>query len=140
MLAYIRVVQNGLAATPESEGALDGFRLGEVVKVDVRQVRGRSGAFHRKYFALLKCLHGYLDFPCSADSFRAWAQVRAGHFEVLPDGAKVPRSIKFSKMSEAEFSELYSRVIDWALADLLPGTVSAEDLEEQVEQLLTGFG
>ena len=140
MLAYLRVVPNGLAVTPESEGALDGFRLGEIVKVDVRQVRGRSGAFHRKYFALLKTLHSFLEFPCSADSFRAWAQVKAGHFEVLPDGTKVPRSIKFAKMSEAEFSELYSRVIDWALADLLPGTVSAEDLEAQVEQLLMGFG
>ena len=140
MIAYLRIVTNGLAVTPESEGTLDGFRLGEVVKVDVRQVRGRSGAFHRKYFALLKALHSYLEFPCSADSFRAWAQVKAGHFEVLPDGTKVPRSIKFAKMSEAEFSALYSRVIDWALAELLPGTVSAEDLEEQVEQLLMGFG
>lgn len=139
MLAYLRVVPNGLAVTPESEGALDGYKLGETVKVEIRQVRGRSGAFHRKYFALIMCLHGYLDFPCSTESFRAWAQVHAGHFEVLPDGSRLPRSIAFSKLDEAGFAELYSKVIDWALGEFLPETVTAEDLDAQINQLLGGF-
>lgn len=138
----MRIVPNGLLLTPESDPeALQGYRLGEIVNVEIRQLRGRSGAFHRKFFALMNVLHGYWEGPpVPLDLFRRWVTMKAGWFDTLPGGYQVPRSIAFRNMEQQEFERLFSACVDFAIAEFLPATVSREELDAQIENLLLGFG
>lgn len=139
---YMRVVPNGLIWTA---GEQPDIRLGTEVRV--RITIPRSGAFHRKAFALFGCLHGYftehlcrLEQPSVPfDTFRRWIVLKAGYSEMLPDGTLIPKSISYDKMDNEEFSRLYSAVIDFAISDFLPAVVSRVELENQIEMILVGY-
>jgi hypothetical protein len=82
-------------------------------KVSISQPR--NVAFHRKFFALLKLTYDNQEHFNNFDELRQWLIMKAGHYKrvVTPTGQMFqPKSIAFSNMSEEEFEEVYSSVLD----------------------------
>jgi hypothetical protein len=123
--------------------------IGKPVNATVRQPR--NGKFHRKFFAMLDVAYSNHEWPeleskwgrvrTSAEMFRKYVIVKAGHYEpdLTPHGEirVQPKSIAWAKMDEAEFSKLYSDVLDVILAEFLTNWTSG-DMDHAVEQML-GF-
>ena len=136
---YAKVVPNGLLWT---DGYIPELRLGDVVRV--RVTTPRNGGFHRKAFALFRVLHDYyseaVDQPLDRDVFRKWLTMRAGFFDLTPDGGAMPKSISYSSMDGEEFARLYDSIVTFAIGQFLPEVVSRDELNDQVDNLLRGFG
>lgn len=101
------------------------LRIGEVYKAKI--VVPRNILFHRKFFALINCAWAYQNekrvdfFKGSVDVFRKTLIIAAGHIDLafsIEHGEWIAqaKSIAFDKMDEAEFSDLYNRVLDVLLA------------------------
>ncbi|WP_353144904.1 DUF1367 family protein [Paracoccus sp. (in: a-proteobacteria)] len=124
-------------------------RMGQPVTASVRLPR--NGRFHRKFFAMLDVAYSNHDWPeietkfgrvrTSPEMFRRYVTVKAGHYEadMTPHGEirVVPKSIAWAKMDEAEFSQLYSDVLDVILAEFLTNW-SSGDMDRAVEMMM-GF-
>lgn len=124
-------------------------KMGQPVTASVRLPR--NGKFHRKFFAMLNVAYSNHDWPeietnygkvrVSAEMFRKYVTVKAGHYEAdLTPGGEVrlvPKSISFSKMDQAEFDALYSDVLDVILMEFLSNWTHG-DMERAVETML-GF-
>lgn len=112
------------------------LRAGETYEAEIRLQRNPK--FHRKFFSLLSASWSLLPEKTSngfrsIEGFRAYVTVAAGFYELyynprLKAFVEMPKSIRFDKMDEAEFSDLYERVKDviWAI---LGKSVSQEDFE-----------
>lgn len=76
----------------------------------------------------------------SFEAFRAWATIEADFYVsfLMPDGSirREPKSISFAKMDEAEFSELYSAVLNvlwnYILYRTFPTQQAAENAAAQL--------
>ena len=95
------------------------LKIGEVYFVDIKIPRNYR--FHKKYFALINCAWEYQDertqafFNESVEAFRKAVEIAAGHFDLVysiekKEWLQAPKSISFSKMDEAQFSDLYESV------------------------------
>lgn len=123
--------------------------VGKPVNATVRQPR--NGKFHRKFFAMLDVAYSNHEWPevetkwgrvrTSRQLFRKYVIVKAGHYEadLTPHGEvrAEPKSISWAQMDEAEFSQLYSDVLDVILAEFLSNWTTG-DMEHAVNQML-GF-
>lgn len=124
-------------------------KMGQPVTATVRLPR--NGKFHRKFFAMLDVAYSNHDWPeietkfgkvrTSAEMFRKYVIVKAGHYEadLTPHGEPrvVPKSIAWAKMDEAEFSRLYSDVLDVILNEFLTNWTSG-DMDRAVNMMM-GF-
>lgn len=113
--------------------------------------RPRNLAFHRKAFALLSVVYNAWDMPerkhkgqpvaKNVEGLREDMTILAGYYtvEYKYDGSLrlKAKSWSFAKMSEEEFSAMYSKLIDAALAKIL-NNYRREDIEQQVNNIL-GF-
>ena len=111
--------------------------------------RERNGAFHRKAFALLKVVFDAWQTPTiehkgqpvqrDIERLREDMTILAGFYTVAfkYDGSMVlkAKSWAFANMSQDEFEDLYSRLIDVALGKILTG-YTREDIDEQVDRIL----
>lgn len=115
------------------------LKIGEIYRAEIK--RPRNLAFHRKYFALIKCAWEYANerttehFKC-IDNFRKTVEIAAGHCEVCysierKEWIEIPKSIAFRSMTEDEFTELYERVKDVLYRYFLKH-VSIEEFEENL--------
>jgi Protein of unknown function (DUF1367). len=79
----------------------------------------------------------------SFDAYRRWATVEAGYFSemVMPNGVivKEPISIKFSKMDETTFRELYKSVFNVLWTYILSRTFKSEHEAESTVNQLMGY-
>lgn len=152
-LPFIRG-QNGLL--PDGDEASDWFaKLKPGALVFGNMVVPRNGKFHRKFFAMLTVCYGNMDVPTitvqstgevipeSQEAFRRNVTIKAGywHWTIGPKNNLVPEadSIKFGSMDEAEFSKLYSAVVNVILQDYLPHW-SVEDVDKAADNFVLGFG
>lgn len=85
-------------------------------------------------------------FPAPAKSFEAyrkWVVEEAGFYDLitLPDGSvrKQAHSIKFSKMTEHEFSELYKAAFGVIWRHVLVNTFASEDEAEAAVNQMMGY-
>ena len=118
------------------------LKLGEVYSVEIKVVRNVQ--FHRKYFALISYAWEFLNERETAafgtkEGFRKSVEIAAGHYEPQYDlktrsYVHVPKSISFSRMDEASFSDLYGRVKD-VIFSLIGDRVS----EAEFERILIDF-
>ena len=150
-LGFIRA-QHGLVPDGNEAAAWfakvpSGARVVASVKVP------RNGKFHRKFFAMIKVAYDNWDRPtietpigpaqCSLDAFRNDVIVLAGHHELRintkGEARLVAKSIAWVNMDEAEFSDLYSAVVNVILARFLTNW-KTDDMERAVENFLLGFG
>lgn len=122
-----------LPADEESADALRKVKSGAVVRADVKQVRNYK--FLQKYMVLIRFLYDIWEETAprmeyrgqevkpNLNRFRGDLQILAGHYtatyNIRGEVRLEPKSISFASMSEEEFAELYSRVIDVALSRVL---------------------
>lgn len=123
---------------------------GEVIEIEAKLPR--NSKHHRKYFALLN-----LGFECfesnrkhktykgkpvtkSFESFREEVLILAGFYEqtfTLKGELKLEaKSIKFAKMEQDEFEDLYSKTINVLLQHVLTNYKDANEVNDVVEQVL----
>ena len=112
--------------------------------------RPRNALFHRKAFALLTVVFKAWETPTiehkgqpvtrDMERLREDMTILAGYYTTTfkYDGSLVlkARSWSFAQMSEEDFEVLYSRLIDVALAKILGGKYTRDDIDYQVEQIL----
>ena len=136
-------------ADAESAEALAKVKVGQGVKVTY--TRTRNIKFHRKFFALLKLAYDAWNPPplmyrgqpvkTTFDQFRRQLTILAGYFEMVqsiqnPDRFQlVAKSIAFANMSEDEFEQLYSSVLD-VLLDRVFIDQTRGDVENLVNNIL----
>lgn len=117
-----------LPASTDDKEKSNKIGVGEICKV--KTVKARNYQFHKKFFALLQ--HGFdnQDVYDNFEVFRKEVIMRAGYFDMHTHlSGKVsihPKSIKFEKMDEYEFSELYSKSIDVILQNFMVGSTEEE--------------
>lgn len=118
---------------------LDKWGAGEILRAKVN--KPRSGAFHRRFFALVQVIHEGQEKYRNLEDTLTEIKVRTGHYRehitVTGEVVYVPKSISFAKCDELEFRELYSRTLDVALKDFLPNW-SETEINAHVDRLI-GF-
>lgn len=117
------------------------LKIGQVYEVSIKLVRNYE--FHKKYFALINCAWEYLtepqmEFYKNKEIFRKIIEVVAGHCEkwyspTLKEWVEIPKSISFDKMDNAEFQDLYSRVLDVIIISL---KIDREEFERNITNFL----
>ena len=149
-MADLSFMRTPAGLAPADQEASDWFakvKMGQAVTASVRLPR--NGRFHRKFFAMLNVAYANHDWPevdtqwgkakCSASLFRKYAIVKAGHYEIAltPHGEPraEPKSIAWAKMDEAEFSQLYSDVLDVILREFLTNWTTG-DMDRAVDTML----
>ena len=106
------------------------LRLGETYQVEV--TNPRNVGFHKKFFAMLNVGHENTSLDMPFDTYRKYMIVKAGFFTAYqtPKGIYYdPNSISFASMSQDEFEEVYSRVLDKVIEDV---GLDREDVERQL--------
>lgn len=154
MKIYLTKIHDSLV--PENEDAakwLDKVPTGETLFLEIKKTRNYR--FHRKFFALLNFLFSRWE-PLelqdskwkgvtpekSFEQFRKDIVILAGHYDAYyrVDGSVRidAKSIRFGRMEEAEFEELYGAVIDVGLKHFLTGYENREEVDRTVNEIL-GF-
>lgn len=110
------------------------LKLGQDYEAEIKNPR--NVGFHRKFFALLNIGHEntLLDMPF--ETYRKYITMKAGFFKtyVTPKGMFYEAdSISFSSMSQDQFEEVYSRVMDKVIEDI---GADKEDIEKQLINFL----
>ena len=118
------------------------LKLGQTYSVEVKVVRNVD--FHRKYFALVAYAWEFLTEQEIAnfktkENFRKYLEIAAGHCDVLyhprlQEFVEIPRSISFSSMDNASFSDLYRRV-----KDVIFSIIGNRVTQDEFERLLIDF-
>lgn len=118
------------------------LKLGQAYSVEVKVVRNVD--FHRKYFALIAYAWEFLSEQEIAnfktkENFRKYLEIAAGHCDVLfhprlQEFVEIPRSISFSSMDNASFSDLYRRV-----KDVIFSIIGNRVTQDEFERLLIDF-
>lgn len=140
---------------PDTEQFIQGLRIGALLQAKFSKVRNPT--FHRKFMALVKLafdlwetmepeltavvVDGETVVPeRNFNEFRYWLTIKAGFYHVLvyPDGAVRVRakSIKFASMDDAEFEQLYSKVLDVVLTQVLKDQYSKAWMDNNVNRIL----
>ncbi len=140
---YIPIDEEGIAYTYKK-------KPGTIVDCEI--VEPRNAAFHRKGMALVKVVHEALSDPepimhngemiqpiRTFDNTRDYLTILAGHYDIigLPNGKAraEAKSWKFAKMTEEEFGEFYSNLIDASLK-ALPRTWDEEELQRVAGEIV----
>ena len=123
---------------------------GELIEIEAKLPR--NSRHHRKYFALLNL--GFEHWECNRkhktykgkpvtkcfESFREEVLILAGFFEqtfTLKGELKlIAKSIKFAKMEQPEFEDLYSKTITVLLEHVLTNYKDANEVNDVVEKIL----
>jgi hypothetical protein len=76
----------------------------------------RNVKFHRKYFALINLVYSNQERYDNSDDLRHDLTIASGYYrrsvDLQGNEVKKAKSISFAKMTEFEFSELYSATLD----------------------------
>jgi hypothetical protein len=106
------------------------LKLGEVYEADIKHPRNIG--FHKKFFALLNVGHTNTKLHLPFEVFREVMTMRAGFVEIHDTGKGLhyrPKSISFAAMDEAQFQDVYSRVLDEIIKDI---GCTTEEIEKQL--------
>ena len=106
------------------------LKLGWDYECEVRTPRNIG--FHRKFFALINIGHENTRLDMPMDTYRRYLVMKAGYFKTyLTTKGMIYEadSISFSSMSQDQFEELYSRVLDKVIEDI---GATKEDIENQL--------
>ena len=98
----------------------------------------RNIKFHRKWFALLQVLFPNQEAWPTFELFRRAIQRACGYCEVV-NSQVFDVSIKFSKMDETEFRELFERTLVLAETRIIPG-INRQDVLDRWSEVMAGYG
>ena len=131
---------NGLQPVDETgEAVMRKIKMGDVVTVEVR--RPRNIALHRKLFAMLQIILQNQEHYRSIDELLEICKLRTGHVRVIQTRhgeVRLPMSISFGAMDNAEFADFYDRACLWVITEVIPG-LERHDLDEAVAEQLREF-
>lgn len=137
----VKSLQSLHPADDEARALLRTIGQGEIVSVEVR--RPRNVRFHAKFFAMLKIILDNQEHYKSIEDILDVAKLSVGHYRTIRTAkygdVKIPNSISFAAMDNAEFSDFYDKVVAWIASDVIPG-LKRKDLDAEVEAALLGFG
>jgi hypothetical protein len=126
-----------VGSTEVDQDLLDRWERGAVLRAKVWMPRNIK--FHRKYFALLQAIFHNQERHQTIEDLRLELQIRAGHYTHMFTGdgklIYIPKSIRFSKMSELEFQAFYNKAIQAALF-MLPDGWDEEEVDRHVNTVL----
>ena len=92
----------------------------------------RNVGFHRRFFAMLNVGHENTKMDMPFETYRKYVIMKAGYFKAFttPRGTFYDaESIAFSAMSQDQFEELYSRVLNVIIEDI---GCTTEEIEMQI--------
>lgn len=100
----------------------------------------RNYEFHKKFFSLINCAWEFQDersrefFGNSVDGFRKTLTIAAGYYESIynvtrGEWQQTAKSIRFDRMSESEFGDLYQAVLNVICLHFL-GNATEEEFNE----------
>jgi len=115
---------------PSDQDEKKKLRIGGDYECDIKNPRNYE--FHKKFFALIRLGHNNTKMLLPENIYRKIMTMRAGYFETYDTGKGIhyePISISFSNMSQDEFQEVYSRVLDKIIEDI--GSTKKE-IEDQL--------
>ena len=123
-------------ADDDAETLLSKLKDGDLVRAEIKVPRNL--AHHRKWWKLMQIVHDNQEFYPSAEAVCTAIKFGIGHteqFQWKGGVVKLPKSIAFAKMDQAEFEQFYERGIDYIVRQLVPG-LNKTDLKREVEELL----
>jgi hypothetical protein len=106
------------------------LKLGQDYEAEIKNPR--NVGFHRKFFALVNLGHENTSLDMPFETYRKYLIMKAGYFKIYqtPKGVYYePDSISFGSMSQDQFEEVYSRVLDKVIEDI--GTTK-DEIEKQL--------
>jgi hypothetical protein len=106
------------------------LKIGHDYECEIKNPRNIS--FHRRFFALINLGHENTSLDMPFNVYRKYMIVKAGFFTAYqtPKGVYYdPNSISFASMSQDEFEEVYSRVLDKVIEDV---GLDRESVEKQL--------
>ncbi len=107
-------------ASEEDFEVIKKMTIGEVYESNIKKTRNYE--FHKKFFKLVQ--KGFENTKTKikdVDFYRYYITMKAGFFESVETGTGkmiLPRSIKFDKMDNIEFQELYNAVFNQIIIDI----------------------
>lgn len=109
---------------------------------DCKIWRKRNGDHHRKYFALVNAIFPHQSAWPTTKALHDQLKMAVGFSYEAKDMATgeirtYPDSIAFDRLDQAEFEQVYERIVQVILTRILPG-VGRRDLESQVLDILAG--
>jgi len=145
---FVRKLYNGLVPVDQTSADIMA-KLKPNGEYQVKITQPRNIAFHRKAWALLQVIydawepseltHKGVKVQKNLESLRNDLTILAGYYtsEFKYDGTLRLRakSWSFASMSQEDFEEMYSKIIDVALAKILIN-YSRDDIDYHVEQIL----
>jgi len=106
------------------------LKLGQDYRVEV--TNPRNIGFHRKFFAMINIGHENTSLDMPFETYRKYMIMKAGFFKAYttPKGNYYePDSISFASMSQDQFEDVYSRILDKIIEDI---GATKEDIENQL--------
>lgn len=131
MKIYCRNTISGLVPLyPADFDSKRKLKLGQDYECEIKNPRNIG--FHKKFFALLNIGHENTQLDMPMDAYRKYITIKAGFYNAYstPKGLFYDaKSISFASMSQDEFEDVYSRVLDKIIDDI---GATKEDIEEQL--------
>lgn len=132
-----RIIDGWAAADADSCEASKRFTVGECYRASI--VRPRSVKSLARYWVLVDIIFHNTDQFASKDEVHDYLKLRAGHCTLIASKStgeifKVPKSIDFDSLEEADWQAVHRRITDVVLEDILPGVTESE-LQYEIEKL-----
>ena len=129
-----KTMSGALIPMDQETQAWQRYKAGSVIRCEVKEMR--NGQFFRKWWALAKVAFDLwtetmpsveykgLEIEPSFDRFRKDLTVLSGYydpvFNVKGEVRMEPKSLQWSKMSEADFAELYQKTLTTIINKIIP--------------------
>ncbi len=139
MIVYCKNTTSGLVPLyPSDYDNKRKLKIGKEYRVEVKHPRNNQ--FHKKFFALINLCHENYEFIANDgttyempfDTFRRWLIMRAGFVKAFSTDRGTfydAESISFANMNQAEFEEVYNRVLNVVIKLL---QLTEEDISENL--------
>lgn len=139
MRLWLTKTPNGLRPSDEaSEETYRRFKLGQIYRADV--VKPREHRSLRRYWGLVKIVYQNSDQFRSEDQVHQFLKIRAGHCTEIVSKATgeiflVADSINYDTLDEAEFEDVWMRIVKAVCEDILPG-IDEQELEYEILKII----
>ena len=121
-------------ANEEAEEIIKGMKQGQPIKL--RYTFPRNYENHKRFFAFVKITYDMQEHFSNIKHYRKWLIMKSGHYSIIvaPNGYQIfdADSIRFDKMDEARFKQVFSDCID-AFLGVWGDKISREELERVVD-------
>ena len=120
-------------ANEDAEEIIKGMKQGQAIKLKYTFPRNYEN--HKRFFAFVNVTFEIQDHFDNPKHYRKWLIMKSGHYSIIvaPNGFQIfdADSIRFDKMDEATFRQVFSDCIDVFLS-VWGDRISREELERVV--------